>query len=373
MLGVLHPWKYLEQLLKTRDMTQEELCEVIDKPKSKLSLIIQWKANITSDRAIGLWHVFKNDKDIDDRWYDEERWMELQSKFDLAKSKKHASYDNEDVELRIHLNDIFPIKEMVKRGMIIREKSGAMLQEQIFSFFNVKSIKEILNIKASFKRSEWFEYNEKSMKIWLKVAEKCAKSQTLANYNREGLHKLMPNIKDYTVLWEQWVINIIKDLNQLWIAVVILKHFEKTRVDGASFWSDSHPIVVLSLRYERIDNFWFTLVHELSHVYLHEDRLKNGEWAIIEHSVGWNDEETSKIESEANNFTFNNLITHNLWDKVIWGSLNANRIEFLSDEANIHPAIIVGQLQRNKFLDYYQLSRIVSEKVLVPEICKYYS
>ena len=39
-------------------------------------------------------------------------------------------------------------------------------------------------------------------------------------------------------------------------------------LDGAVFYLDDNPVVVVTLRYDRIDNFWFTLLHEIAHVVL---------------------------------------------------------------------------------------------------------
>ncbi|MDY0019773.1 MAG: ImmA/IrrE family metallo-endopeptidase, partial [Anaerolineae bacterium] len=59
------------------------------------------------------------------------------------------------------------------------------------------------------------------------------------------------------------------------IALVILPHLPHTYLDGACFKSPSgRPVIGLTLRYDRLDNFWFTLLHELAHVYLH---LENGD------------------------------------------------------------------------------------------------
>ena len=38
---------------------------------------------------------------------------------------------------------------------------------------------------------------------------------------------------------------------------------------AALLLEDSTPAVGLTLRYDRIDNFWFCLLHELAHIVLH--------------------------------------------------------------------------------------------------------
>jgi HTH-type transcriptional regulator/antitoxin HigA len=56
-------------------------------------------------------------------------------------------------------------------------------------------------------------------------------------------------------------------LAEIGIRVAVIEPLPHTRIDGAAFWlSDDAPVIVLSMRYDRIDGFWFTLAHELSHI-----------------------------------------------------------------------------------------------------------
>ena len=56
------------------------------------------------------------------------------------------------------------------------------------------------------------------------------------------------------------------------IALEVVEHLPRTHLDGAALrLGDGRPVVGLTLRYDRIDNFWFCLLHELAHVGLHLD------------------------------------------------------------------------------------------------------
>ena len=51
------------------------------------------------------------------------------------------------------------------------------------------------------------------------------------------------------------------------IPLVVVPHLPKTHLDGAALkLGDGTPVIGLTLRYDRIDNFWFCLLHELAHV-----------------------------------------------------------------------------------------------------------
>ena len=56
------------------------------------------------------------------------------------------------------------------------------------------------------------------------------------------------------------------------VPLVIVQHLPKTYLDGAALrLGDGRPVIALTLRYDRIDNFWFCLLHELAHVGRHID------------------------------------------------------------------------------------------------------
>ena len=59
-------------------------------------------------------------------------------------------------------------------------------------------------------------------------------------------------------------------LNGYGIILIVEPHLPKTYLDGAAFLTPSgNPVIAMTLRYDRIDNFWFVLMHELAHVSKH--------------------------------------------------------------------------------------------------------
>ena len=93
------------------------------------------------------------------------------------------------------------------------------------------------------------------------------------------------------------------------IIVVIEPQLKGLKLDGAAFLSGGTPIIGLTLRNDRIDNFWFTLFHELAHVYLHY---------LAGLAAGFFDEEmdgekTDELEVEADQFASSSLIPPETW------------------------------------------------------------
>lgn len=140
-------------------------------------------------------------------------------------------------------------------------------------------------------------------------------------------------------------------LNHYGIHLIIEPHLPKTYLDGAVL-SDAkgHPIVALTLRHDRLDNFWFTLMHELAHIALHLD----GSNVFIDDLDSQDDVDT--IESEADVLASEALIPGEEWNRALI-MVEAN-IHDLARKLHINPAIVAGRWQReNK--DYRKYSKLL--------------
>lgn len=122
---------------------------------------------------------------------------------------------------------------------------------------------------------------------------------------------------------------------------MIVPHLSKTYLDGAAFYLDGHPVVALTLRYDRIDSFWFTLMHELGHI-------------VAGHQGSYLDDlgnlELTEEEAEANRLAADWLIE----PEALQGFVAKHRprfsrkaIEEFARSQGRHPGIILGRLQND--------------------------
>ena len=118
-------------------------------------------------------------------------------------------------------------------------------------------------------------------------------------------------------------------------------------VDGAAFLVDDVPVIGLTLRHDRLDNFWFTLVHELAHVIMHyRTGLASGFFDNVENPS------IDDMEREANTFASNLLIPDELWIRSPARiAKSPEAIEKLAKQLGISPAIIFGRIrmERNNY------------------------
>jgi HTH-type transcriptional regulator/antitoxin HigA len=148
-------------------------------------------------------------------------------------------------------------------------------------------------------------------------------------------------------------------LAQYGIALVALAQLPRTHLDGAALQlSNGRPVVALTLRYDRIDNFWFSLLHELAHVGLHLGS-PGCEGFVDDLSLrGTGSAAVDPREAEADAWAEEALIPREIWTfSLVRESPTPSAVEELARSLRIHPAIIAGRVryeQRNyKLLSHY--------------------
>ena len=132
-----------------------------------------------------------------------------------------------------------------------------------------------------------------------------------------------------------------------------LSHLEKTYLDGACFLRGENPIIVITGRYDRIDNFWFVLAHEISHVLLHYNFLEK---PILDdlHSEIHDD-----IESQADNLASNYLHKKDIIEngKRYSKYITPARLEVISRNSGVSVPVALGILQHEGLVDWRQFSK----------------
>lgn len=149
----------------------------------------------------------------------------------------------------------------------------------------------------------------------------------------------------------------IEELENNGIVVVIERHLSKTHLDGAAMRLPSgNPVIGLTLRYDRLDNFFFCLFHELGHVVRH---IATGKADLFLDDL--DQDATDKLEEEADEFALRNLLPATDWQRF-WqaGDFSVAAVRREAKRLGVHGAILAGRVQREKN-DYKSLSRIITE------------
>jgi HTH-type transcriptional regulator/antitoxin HigA len=128
------------------------------------------------------------------------------------------------------------------------------------------------------------------------------------------------------------------------IILIIESHLPRTRLDGAAFMLDGKtPVIGMTLRHDRLDNFWFTLMHEIAHISLHLDGENDSFFDELDDLKG---SEVSSVEKEADALASESLIPANKWEvspaRLIPSPLAAKS---LANEANVDISIVAGKIR----------------------------
>jgi HTH-type transcriptional regulator/antitoxin HigA len=151
-------------------------------------------------------------------------------------------------------------------------------------------------------------------------------------------------------------------LGKAGIHLVIERHLPQTHLDGAAMkLTSGAPVVGLTLRHDRLDNFWFTLFHELAHVALH---LDNGDVDVFFDDITKISKD--RREKEADELASDALIPKELWKaaKLKRNTPSANVLDF-AEKLRISPAIPAGRV-RFESNDYTVMKNILGNGKLRP-------
>jgi HTH-type transcriptional regulator/antitoxin HigA len=242
----------------------------------------------------------------------------------------------------------FPIKEMVARGWLqkLSNKAVKSTEELVQGFisnvgveFGSSAFRRTLGGDAYSPATKYALY------AWLaRVIQKAReRKSTLGSFDRDRFSATFMRELAQLSWFEHGPVLAVEYLEKHGIAVVIEPHLKGTLLDGAAMQDeDGTPIVGLTLRFDRLDNFWFTLLHEVAHIWKHVDREETFLDNLDSSSEDRREVEANRIAKEA-------LIPRIAWKRSD-AYLNPNNltIDMLSRELKIHPAIIAGRLRKER-------------------------
>ncbi|TXR54509.1 ImmA/IrrE family metallo-endopeptidase [Reinekea thalattae] len=257
----------------------------------------------------------------------------------------------------------FPLHEMKKRGLfgeLSDQYKGLKdyAEDLVCKFF--QRVPGALDIRPALLRSSAHlptntkEDDPFALWAWQVEAKYKAMQITVENYNPERLtDDFMRSLANLSV-YSDGPTKAVEALNSIGIRVVFVEKHAKTYLDGAAFLVDgSQPVIALTLRYNRLDNFWFTLLHEVAHVKLH----LNGDTFWILDNL--DDEAADAIEQEANDLAQQSLIPSELWNGTIADEYD---VEQVAIKAKVSKAIVAGRY-RHEQKDHSRFSNLVKEPV----------
>lgn len=252
------PGQLLEALLAEKGWTNRVLATVLDAEETGVSKIISDKKNVTPDIAISLEEVFG---------VPAEKFLALQRDYDLAKARLIAR-PNPGRATRAHLFAGLPVAEMIKRGWLDATdvRDMPILEKALAKFFGAPSVDQIEILPHAAKKTAVSSDATPVQIAWLYRVKEIACEMIVGQYSNVGVRRAIELLRPLLISAEA-VSKVPRILAECGIRFVIVESLPTAKIDGVCFWlNETSPVVGMSLRFDRIDNFWFVLRHELEHV-----------------------------------------------------------------------------------------------------------
>ena len=347
---VFPPGDFIREELDARGWTQSDLAAIVGRPVETINRIISGKRGITADTAHVLGEAFGTGP---------EYWLSLDAAYQLW-SSPGSSPRTDEIALKARLFDMAPIAEMTRRGWIAGSSDARDLESQLKQVFEIDSIDDPITFHAAAKKSSSGDFTAPQL-AWLFRAQKVASALSVETFSAKKLRDALPMLRELATCRED-ARKVPALLEQVGIRFVVIEHLQKTKIDGAAFWlNQKSPVIAISERLDRIDNFWFTLSHEVGHI-LNRDKLSLDSDLCESQS-------DDEIEQRANEFASDFLVPKDEMDNFILRVdplYSKVKIRGFANRMEIHPGIVVGQLQgRGKIKYSHSREMLVKVRELV--------
>jgi HTH-type transcriptional regulator / antitoxin HigA len=341
---VFSPGELIKDEIEARGWSQIELAEVLGRPGRLVSELIAGKRAITPETAKGLGQAFGTGAQF---------WLNMESSYQLSKVKNDSS---NAVARRARLYEMAPVKEMTRRSWIQPTDNIDVLEKSICNFYRKPSLDaQMPQLAHAARKGSSYEELTAPEAAWLYRVRQLADAMEVKSFSEMAFADVFGQLK--TMLRDiDAVRRIPAVLANAGVRFLIVETLPSTRIDGVCLWlNPNSPVIALSLRYDRIDAFWHTLLHECAHV-----RYKDG---LTEDIVDFDlvgdeaDFSVAKPEAElkadefASSFSIPKLELDGFIARVR-PLFSKTRIQAFAAKVNVHPGLVVGQLQHRKMIPY---------------------
>lgn len=342
-LETFAPGEYIREELDARGWSQLDLADILGRPPQAVNEIINGKRSITPDTARALGEAFGTSAQL---------WMNLESAYQLARLDAPEG----GVQRKAKLYQFAPVSELQKRGWIEKTSNLDVLEAQVLNFYSIKRLDEPIQFLHAARKSTDCGSLSIAQRAWLCRVKRMAKAVRVQG--TFGVGKTQAMLRELSALKAEpeETRHISKVLASYGVRFLVLEHLASSKIDGVCLWLNrKEPVIAVSLRYDRIDWFWHTLMHECKHL-INGDGL---EAPTLDTQLVGSDaqpqSEKNPTEADADRFAASFLIdpaemasfisrVHPLYSRT--------KIVGFAKRIGVHPGIVVGQLQHQGRIPY---------------------
>ena len=277
-------------------------------------------------------------------------WLGMESDYRLHQVREAEKQRATELD---EWSKAFPVRELVKRGIIPKPSSSSDRVSSLLSFFGVATFEAWQNrqdqLKVAYRHSPSFKSNDLALATWLRLGEIEAEKAVCGDYNEAAFKRSLTRIRRLTAARS---IELLAEAQRLCsesgVVLAVVKPLPKTALSGAAWWLTPRKAVIqLSVRHMRDDHLWFSLFHEAAHIFLHSKK------SIFVHET---DGRVTKDDAEADEWAANFLVPRLEWKRFVNSSkFSKAAIVSFAEEQGIAPSIVVGRLQHEGLIPWNRL------------------
>jgi HTH-type transcriptional regulator/antitoxin HigA len=336
------PGQLIEALLAERGWTKRVLAIVLGMDETGINRLASDKRVVDAPMALALEEVFR---------IPAERFLDLQKTFDLAKARITSRPDPDRATRAVLYGDL-PVAEMIKRGWIAAENvRDEKVAPELMRFFGVNRLDDIEILPHAAKKTTVNEPASPAQLAWLYRVRQIASDMLVPPYSPQAMKTAVAKLRPLMVSPEG-VERIPRILTEAGVRFVVVETLPSAKIDGVCLWlNERSPVVALSLRFDRIDNLWFVLWHEIEHVMQRHGQSTLAAMldAELEGDRAGTGPDIANEERIANTAAQEACVPLAMLDAFI-----ARKAPFFSlrdlvgfaKVIKVHPGIVAGQLQR---------------------------
>ena len=330
---VFPPGEFLRDELDVRGWTQTEFAEIIGRPTRLVNEIIAGKRGISPETAREFAAAFGSSAQM---------WMNLETYYQLSKTAPATEHISRSARLR----ERFPVREMIKRGWLEPSDNFEVLEQRVLNFFRLENLEQEVRFSHAARRNYADELSG-IQRAWLFRVRQLADALAVPAYSKKALRSALSDLEALMEEPEE-LRHIPRILADVGVRLIIVEPVPGSKIEGVCFWVNNNksPVIGLSLRYGRIDNFWFNLRHEIEHV-LNED----GKTSVVvdDTDILSGAAELSEAERVANEAAADFCVPSQMMNDFIARldpMYSTDNFIGFSRLVNRHPGIVAGQLQK---------------------------
>jgi HTH-type transcriptional regulator / antitoxin HigA len=336
---VFPPGEFMREELEARGWTQGDLAQIMDRPLRLINELIAGKKQITPETARGLSKAFGDGDPL--------YWMNLDSAYRLRQLEPDQ---DQSVDRRAKLYSLFPVRELMKRNWIEPSKNLDVIEHRVCRFFRIKTLDERPEFTHAAKAGQYDERTALQW-AWLYRAKELAEGAPSSPYLERKLRDALTKLRALMVAPEE-IRQAPRILAAAGVRFVIVEFLPGAKIDGATFWLNDTPVVAMSIRFDRVDNFWFVFRHEVEHV-LNRDGLVTVDVELTERLQ--RKDPLPPEEARANAAASEFLVPKSELDSFVIRVrplYSEQRILLFAKRIGVHPGIVVGQLHFRDEIPY---------------------